>query len=210
MLPDKNNNVLKHLKEVTDQCIGNIHKQKLFNCVYKENTVEEIKQITPNIIITKNSHHSQIIQNCYEPNEIILTSNNIIKLENCKIALINNIVFKNRFKTYYDHVILPNTIKEIIMKSDNNLTLEQISHKNTKNLEEINEIKYQTKNSNWLSISMDITTITIIILVIVTLYIKFKKINTKVKIDINPTPPPTRLEPSPNEGGVIYKNKVFL
>lgn len=209
LLPDKNNNVLKHLKEVTDQCIGNIHKQKLFNCVYKKNTVEEIKQITPNIIITKNSHHSQIIQNCYEPNEIILTSNNIIKFENCKIA-INNIVFKNRFKTYYDHVILPNTIKEIIMKSDNNLTLEQISHKNTKNLEEINEIKYQTKNSNWLSISMDITTITIIILVIVTLYIKFKKINTKVKIDINPTPPPTRPEPSPNEGGVIYKNKVFL
>lgn len=202
-MPNKNENEIRYLKSVTDQCISNIFNNKRMHCSYEDNYNEEIKQITSNILVTKNLNQTKLVNTCHQPYEIFISQNNIIKFENCKLQ-IKNIKFENKIMKYYEHVILPNTVKEIEVRTPNKFSLEEIHKSNIDNLREIEEVKYQSNKNSWFSISADIVIIVIIIILMI-LYFK-PNVGSKLKVNVQ-TLPMTRQESSPKEDGVTYAFK---
>lgn len=183
--PEKPEYTVKNLKAITDSCIGNILNNKKLECNYEENMNEEIKQITQNIIITKNLNKTTLFHTCNQPNDIAIHKNNIIKFENCKLS-INNIRFENKVTKYYEHFILPNPIKVIEIKTPKNLTLTTVHNNNIQNRQEIEEVRYQTHKTNWISTSMDVIIIITIILGII--YFKCHSNTTRIKMDVQAIP----------------------
>lgn len=169
----------KELKEIKDSCIQNIFKDKP-ECNFKENKNKEIKQITNNIIVTKNIPFTHVIHNCHNYS-INIIGNNLIRFENCKIE-INNVNYENFL--YYDNFIIPNfkniTIKNIV----SNYSAEAVHLKNIENRKLIEQIKLRTITHEHVYFGTAFITISILILLIFTIIQKNQNKKTKIKVDV--------------------------
>lgn len=168
----------KDLKIINGSCICNILKGDP-ECNFRENNNIEIRQITNNIVITKNIPYTQIIHNCHNYTLNII-GNNLVRFENCNIK-INNLEYKNF--VYYDNFIIPNfnnvSIKNIVM----NYSAEEIHVKQLENRKLIEEVKSRNNTHENINFVVTLTIVTILILII----LNFLKKNTKknnVKVEI--------------------------
>lgn len=193
----------KNLIIVDNSC--NILKNYM-NCTYRENQSVEIKQITNNIIITKNIPKTKIIHNCSRF-EVYLQGNDLMKFENCVIR-INEIIYENY--VIEDNFVIPNfnniTIKNIVKTiTMEELKLQQIN--NTKIIEEIH-LK-NTKHEIVTTCLIFVIVIKVIIIMFVIIFLKKKKSN-KTKIECIKIENLNSAEQNPKEGGVKSKPPFAL
>lgn len=188
-------NLKKNLIKRDDKCIENIIKFKEANCVMKNYSKEEIKEILPGMIITKNIVKTNLSQTCNNYN-ISIFGNNLIRFENCRIK-IKDLVFENFYTKIRDNIILPHFITKVVEnKTLNFIELEDIHVKNiVNNRKKITEIENKTYTDKFVNISTDIIIITIILGII--LGRKFYKRRKIIKIVKD-----TSSEPQANGGGV--------
>lgn len=201
ILVDKNNvaykpiikdDLIKNLINIKDLCISKIVKYKEAECIIETNNDQEIKEISPGLIITKNINFVNLKQNCNNFN-LNVTGNNIILYENCTVK-IHDDTYESLSYKIQEHFVLPNVIVKInedkknsILKS-NELIIKQINNRDL--IREIINEKYNTK-INWTIIAI----IMLLILLLLKLSYNFKKNhNNNFK---------SSSEPQTNVGGVI-------
>ena len=197
-----NENLIKNLVPIEDKCINNIFKFKNAKCNKQLFKNPQIIEILPGVVITKNLHKINLIQNCNNYQDLYLVGTNIIKFDNCQINL-NKTIYDNKYTKINDNIILPHFITDIVEdKLVHNIKFEEI-HLNeiNNNRKLIIESKDQYKKEIIVNYSFK-TIIVILILIIVILYILKIKIKTKNK-NISS-------EPQSRGGGVISNNDIEL
>lgn len=168
--------VRKNLKLFRNSC--QIFKDNA-QCNFKKNENLEIKQITNNIVITKNIPNTIVKHNCNKF-EIILSGNNLIKFENCKIN-INNITYENFVNE--DNFVIPNFNNVSIKNILTNFSIADLHLRHLQNRERIEEIK--SRNALHEHIAITTTSVVIIFLITILLIWLFKRNLKKNVTDIN-------------------------
>lgn len=164
----------KHLKIIKDQCIENILKDNpLCNFIINESV--EIKQLTNNIVITKNILKTKLTHNCNMYN-VTLYGNTVINFENCQIN-INNNIYENI--NINENFILP-IFKDVKIKNITlNISLSELHFKNIENRKILEEIK----TNNVITNSITFSTIVIIIIALLIMF-TFVFLKSKPKMHI--------------------------
>ncbi|CAD7082133.1 unnamed protein product [Hermetia illucens] len=193
-------NLRNNLEEIRDNCLDSIIQPREIQCRTKHFDQQEIKQITPGILIFK--HFYDNFEHDCNIGNIRMEGTFMVKFENCKIRVGNKTYFNHHFRVH-DKIILPKFIKSI--KENNtfaDIKIEELYLKQISNENDMNTILLHSKNNNIISLSSDIFIITIIILLIV-LYTYMNRYSRKLVISS---------EPQTNSGGVTIRPtnpKVF-
>lgn len=192
-------NLQKNLIEIKDDCINNIIKFKEAKC----NTVmcnnQEIEEIIPGMIILKNVDNLNVTQNCNK-GTINLKGNFLIRFENCRIE-IGNDIFTNANIKVYDSLILPNFVTKIKeYKTLPKIELKELYLKQLDNEKNVEEIVVKNRNNKVISFGTDI----IITIIVITLILTYFYCKCKRKGNITPEILNTVFssEPQSNGGGV--------
>lgn len=210
IISDKNNtayyfpvkeNLKKNLIEIKDNCVSKIVKvSESASCNFCEYKEQEIKEVSLGIILTKNILNTKITHNCNNLN-ISIEGNKLIKYENCKIK-INENIYDNVLRKIYENIVLPNFLTKVI---ENNtypkIKLEDLNIKQIDNRKEIEEIIYSNENNYKISWGIDILLILFVTIIII--FIFLKRFRIKRDSDNNFNIKFTSSEPQTKRGGVM-------
>lgn len=207
VLVDANNNIFntnvkdnlkKNLIKLNDSCLTKIINFKTAQCNMEKSEKTFVTEIIPGILVF-NNFYDKIKQNCNK-NNINMQGNFLIKFQNCEITALNK-TYLNLKIQIYDKFILPNIITKIDKKPNNitSLRLESLYFAQTIQEETIKSIMYQNKNSNIVTISIDIIIIFVIIILATTFF--FKKKVSIFKLSS---------EPQANGGGVMVTPNIMI
>lgn len=132
----------KDLKIVKDECIKNIVKNSVANCILTKNNVTEIKEIRPGILIFKNVFEN-FTSDCNKTNQYLNKMHTfILRFENCKIKITNKTYYYNK-STFKENLI--ETITE--NKSFADLNIEDIYLKQIEYEEDFRDLNLSHKKN---------------------------------------------------------------
>lgn len=193
-----NVNETNKLFKITDNCIENIFKQTTMHCSYKQNNRKTVVEIYTNILFAINMINENVTQTCNEI-PIILNGSYMIKIENCKIKILDKWYDKN---VHQENVVLPNPLRMINVTEEKDISLHELRFHHIKNLKHIDELKIKQRTTN---IAICILIMIIVVIVIVHVFVKLRPKKTINKTIISLPHLPSEYGQRSSSGGVMEK-----